>query len=111
MNELITKLLIYLSSIDNAPFFALSIIPYSVFIYYLYKIKVINRIIKFGFSLTIFFVGVTIVFSILSETIYQKSLVEIDSFHGIAESFLTLADLVILYGFATLLKEIEVKNS
>ena len=100
-----------LSNIDNTPIFAMSIIPYSIFLFYLYKLKSINIFIKIGFSLTIFFVFVTIIFSILSDYIYNKTLVEVDSFHGSAELFLTISDFVILFGFIKILNLIEVKKS
>ena len=111
MNNLINEIFKITAKIDNTPFFALSIIPYSFFLYYLYKTKIFNRTVKIGFSLTILFVIVTIIFSILSLNIYGKSLVEVDTLHGAAESFLTLADLVILYGFYYILRSKEVNNS
>ena len=111
MNNLINEIFKITANIDNTQFFALSIIPYSIFLYYLYKNKILNWTVKIGFSLTILFVLITIVFSILSLKIYGKSLVEVDMFHGAAESFLTLADLVVLYGFYYILRSKEVKNS
>lgn len=106
MIEILNKL----SVSENTIIFAFSIFPYSIFLYYLYKSNLFNKSIKIGFSLTLLFVFITIIFSILSKTIYQKELVEVDIFHGIAESFLTLSDFVILLGFMNLLKELEVKN-
>ena len=100
-----------LSIIDNNYIFIISIIPYSIFLFYLYKNSNINKTIKIGFSLTLLFVLVTIIFSIISIAVYDKSLVEIDSFHGFAEAFLTITDFIILLGFINLLKKIEVKNS
>ena len=100
-----------LSSFDNPIIFALSIIPYSIFLFYLYKLKDINKTVKIGFSLTVLFVVMTIIFSILSKQIFQKTLIEVDAFHGIAESFLTLSDFVILLGFVNQLTRKEVKNS
>ncbi len=100
-----------LSTVDNNSIFIISIIPYSIFLFYLYKNPKISKTIKIGFSLTLLFVLITIIFSVIALTIYEKSLVEIDSFHGFAEAFLTLTDFVILLGFIKLLKRIEVKNS
>ena len=111
MNNLINEIFKITANIDNTPFFALSIIPYSFFLYYLYKTKIFNWTVRIGFSLTILFVVITIIFSILSLNIYGKSLVEVDTLHGAAESFLTLADLVVLYGFYYILRSKEVKNS
>ena len=111
MNDFFIKFINNLLSFDNTYIFAFSIFPYAIFLYYLYKIKALNKTVKFGFSLTILFVAITIIFSICAENIYGKSLVEVDIFHGLAESFLTLSDFVILLGFISLLKTLEVKNS
>ena len=111
MNNYLKEILDRLSVIDNNYIFVISIIPYSIFLFYLYKNTFISRMIKIGFSLTLLFVLITIIFSVISINVYDKSLVEIDSFHGLAEAFLTLTDFIILLGFINLLKKIEVKNS
>ena len=111
MSNYLKGLFDYLSEIDNNYIFIISIIPYSVFLYYLYKNPKISKTIKIGFSLTLLFVLITIIFSVISLTVYDKSLVEIDSFHGFAEAFLSITDFIILLGFLNLLKKIEVKNS
>ena len=111
MNNLFIKFIEILSTYENTYIFVFSIVPYSFFLYYLYKTKELNKIVKVGFSLTILFVIVTIIFSISAEIIYGRSLVEVDSFHGLAESFLTLSDFVILLGFISILRKLEVKNS
>ena len=111
MIEQFSNLIKILGLMDNSFIFVISIVPYSVFLFYLYKNKVINKTIKYGFSLTLLFVLITIIFSILSLNFYGKSLVEVDVFHGSAEVFLTLSDFVILIGFINLLNDIEVKNS
>ena len=61
MNDYFLRFLEKLASFDNTLLFAASIIPYSIFLFYLYKIKSVNRLIKTGFSLTVFFVFITIV--------------------------------------------------
>tara|TARA_Y100000589_G_scaffold312283_1_gene332484 strand:- start:1283 stop:1618 length:336 start_codon:yes stop_codon:yes gene_type:complete len=111
MNNFFINLLKELAQIDNTFIFVVSIIPYSIFLFYLNKINIINITIKTGFALTLLFVLVTIIFSILSLNLYNKTLVEIDIFHGFAEAFLTLSDFVIFLGFINLLKKIEIKNS
>ena len=111
MNKYLVDLMKELSSIDNTNIFIISIIPYSIFLFYLFKNKNLNKIIKTGFSLTLLFVLITIIFSIISLNFYEKSLVEIDILHGAAEAFLTLSDFVILFGFLNFLKENQVKNS
>ena len=111
MNDLFFKFIEKLGSIDNTLLFAVSIIPYSIFLFYLYKIKSVNKFVKIGFSLTVLFVFITILVSIFTLNYYDKTLVEVDFLHGFAESFLTLSDFVILYGFIRLLNRLEVNNS
>ena len=111
MNDFFIKFIDKLSSYENTYIFVFSIVPYLIFLYYLFKINEINKIVKIGFSLTILFVAITIIFSISAEILYGKTLVEVDLFHGLAESFLTLSDFVILFGFLAILKKLEVKNS
>ncbi len=111
MNDLFLKLIEILGSIDNTLLFAVSIIPYSIFLFYLYKINSVNNFVKTGFSLTVLFVFITILVSIFTLNFYDKTLVEVDFLHGLAESFLTLSDFVILFGFIKMLNSLEVKNS
>ena len=111
MNEFFLRFLDFLSKIDNAALFAISIIPYSIFLFYLYKIKSINKLIKIGFSLTVLFVFITILMSIFSMNYYDRTLVEVDLLHGSAEFFLTLSDAIILLGFIKMLNLLEVNNS
>ena len=111
MIDYFQKFLDYLSSIDNTALFAASIIPYSIFLFYLYKIQTINKLIKTGFSLTVLFVFITILMSIFSLTYFNLTLVEVDVLHGSAEFFLTLSDFIILLGFINMLKGLEVNNS
>ena len=107
MNDFFLKFLQKLAEFDNTILFAVSVIPYSIFLFYLYKIKSFNNFVKTGFSLTIIFVFVTIVMSIFSLTYYDKNLVEVDFLHGSAEFFLTLSDFIILIGFIRILNSQE----
>ena len=111
MNDLFIKFLEKLASIDNTVLFAASIFPYAIFLFYLYKIKSLNNIVKTGFTLTVLFVFLTIVITIFTLNYYDKTLVEVDLLHGLAESFLTLSDFVILFGFLKILNNLEVNNS
>ncbi len=111
MNDFFLNFIEYLAKFDNTALFAVSIFPYSIFLFYLYKIKIFNKVIKTGYSLTVFFVLITILLSLYSLSNYGKTLVEVDFLHGLAEFFLTLSDFVILVGFINLLKQLEVKNS
>ena len=111
MNDLFIKFIDKLASIDNTALFAASIFPYAIFLFYLYKIKSVNKLVKTGYSLTVLFVFITIVISIYTLNYYDKTLVEVDFLHGLAESFLTLSDFVILLGFIKILNSLEVNNS
>jgi len=111
MNDIFLRLIERLGSIDNTSLFAASIIPYAIFLFYLYKINSVNKFVKTGFSLTVLFVFITILVSIFTLNFYDKTLVEVDFLHGLAESFLTLSDFVILLGFISMLNSIEVNNS
>ena len=111
MNNLFLKFIEKLGTVDNTFLFAVSIIPYAIFLFYLYKIKSVNNFVKTGFSLTVLFVLITILVSIFTLNYYDKTLVEIDFLHGLAESFLTISDFVILFGFIKLLNSLEVNNS
>ena len=111
MNDLVLKFIAKLGSINNTALFAASIIPYAIFLFYLYKIKSVNKFVKTGYSLTVLFVIITIVVSIFTLNYYDKTLVEVDFMHGFAESFLTLSDFVILFGFIKILNKLEVNNS
>ncbi len=111
MNDFFLKFIEKLGSIDNTLLFAVSIIPYAIFLFYLYKVKTVNIFVKTGFSLTVLFVLITILISIFTLYYYDKTLVEVDFLHGLAESFLTLSDFVILFGFIKLLNSLEVNNS
>ena len=111
MNDLFIKFIEKLASIDNTALFSASILPYGIFLFYLYKIKSVNKIVKTGYSLTVLFVFITIVISIFTLNYYDKTLIEVDFLHGLAESFLTLSDFVILFGFIKILSKLEVNNS
>ena len=111
MDDLFFKIIEKLGSIDNTLLFAASIFPYAIFLFYLYRIKAVNIFVKTGYSLTVLFVFITILVSIFTLNYYNKTLVEVDFLHGFAESFLTLSDFVILFGFIKLLNRLEVNNS
>tara|TARA_B100001989_G_scaffold37143_1_gene22245 strand:- start:168 stop:503 length:336 start_codon:yes stop_codon:yes gene_type:complete len=111
MNDLFLKFIEELGYIDNTALFAASIIPYAIFLFFLYKIKSLNNFVKTGFSLTVLFVFITILASIFALNYFNKTLVDVDFLHGSAEFFLTLSDFVILIGFLKTLNSLEVKNS
>ena len=104
-----------IARIDPSPFFIISLIPYLVFLHYAGKTKAIPKLSFLGFKLTLLFVFMTIVFAIISKIYYGEELTNVDQLHGIAESFLTISDAFVVYGFVLMLQSIrnktDVKNS
>jgi hypothetical protein len=104
-----------IARVDPSPFFILSLIPYLVFLRYAGKTKSIPKISLLGFKLTLLFVFMTIVFAIISLIYFGEELTNVDVLHGLAESFLTISDALVVYGFVLMLqsarRETEVNNS
>ena len=104
-----------IARIDPSPFFVLSLIPYLVFLLYAGKPKSIPKIPFIGFQLTLLFVFMTIVFAIIAQVYFGDELTNVDVLHGLAESFLTISDAFVVYGFVLMLQSFknktEVKNS
>ena len=101
-----------LKSIDPSPFFILSLIPYIFFLIYARKLDFLPRISYIGFSLTLLFVAMTIVFAVIAQIAFNDELTNIDPLHGSAEAFLTLSDALVVYGLLKFLQEKkEMKNS
>ena len=104
-----------IARVDPSPFFILSLIPYLVFLRYAGKTKSIPKISLLGFKLTLLFVFMTIVFAIISLIYFGEELTNVDVLHGLAESFLTISDALVVYGFVLMLQsarsEKEVNNS
>ena len=104
-----------IARIDPSPFFILSLIPYLVFLRYTGKTKGIPKISFIGFKLTLLFVFMTIVFAIIAEIYFGDELTNVDILHGLAESFLTISDAFVVYGFVLMLQSFknksDVKNS
>tara|TARA_Y100001968_G_scaffold321506_1_gene356043 strand:+ start:42153 stop:42479 length:327 start_codon:yes stop_codon:yes gene_type:complete len=101
------SLLEFLAEIDPGPFFVLSLIPYIAFLFWAQKSDSIPKISLLGFKLTILFVAMTIVFAVIALNAYGDELTNIDPLHGAAESFLTISDALVLYGFVQVYKTIK----
>ena len=104
-----------IARIDPSPFFILSLIPYLFFLRYAGKVKAIPKISFIGFKLTLLFVFMTIVLAIISQIYFGDELTNVDALHGLAESFLTISDAFVVYGFILMLQSVinkrEVNNS
>lgn len=79
--------------------FALSLVPYLIFLALLTRSRQAPRLVLVGFYLTLLFVGVTIPAGIYTKLVYGQSLANVDWLHGTAESFLTLSNSLIVFGF------------
>ncbi len=99
-----------MAKIDPSPFFILSLIPYLVFLHFAGKTKLIPKISFIGFKLTILFVFMTIIFAIISLIYFGEELTNVDVLHGLAESFLTISDALVVYGFVLMLQTVRSKS-
>ncbi len=87
-----------LATIDPSPLFALSLLPYLFFLFWVAKAKNLHPLTLLGFRLTLLFVAVTIVAAIVALRIFDSELVGVDPLHGGAEAFLTLSNGLIVAG-------------
>lgn len=84
---------------DPGPLFVLSLLPYLAFLFWARRVRAFPRLALLGFGLTLLFVAVTIVASIVAKLHYGDLLANVDGLHGGAEAFLTLSNLLVLWGF------------
>ena len=79
--------------------FAVSLIPYLGFLWFLTRSGQAPRLALIGFYLTLLFIAVTAPAGIYALKVYDVSLADLDWLHGSAEVFLTLSNIVIVLGF------------
>jgi Protein of unknown function (DUF3593) len=84
--------------------FALSLFPYLGFLWFLTRSQLMPRLALVGFYGTLVFVAVTIPAGIYARLHYGKELANVDWLHGAAESFLTLANILVVLGFRTAIR-------
>lgn len=85
--------------ISKDALFALSLFPYLGFLWFLTRSGQTPRLALIGFYGTLVFVGITIPAGIYAQAAYGEPLANVDVLHGAAESFLTLANILIVLGF------------
>lgn len=85
--------------ISKDSLFVISLFPYLGFLWFMTRAKIMPRLALIGFYTTLVFVAVTIPAGIYAQVVYKKSLANVDWLHGSAESFLTLANILIVLGF------------
>ncbi|PKA66686.1 hypothetical protein AXF42_Ash003341 [Apostasia shenzhenica] len=91
--------------------FAVSLLPYLGFLYYITKSKTAPKLTLFGFYFLLAFVGVTIPAGIYAKLHYGTSLSNVDWLHGGAESLLTLTNLFIVLGLRSALRKVTAEKS
>ena len=79
--------------------FGLSLFPYLGFLWFLSRSPQTPKLGLVGFGMTLVFVAVTIPAGIYAKVVYGESLANVDFLHGAAESFLTLANILVVIGF------------
>jgi len=85
--------------------FALSLLPYLGFLWFLTRSKQAPRLSLLGFYILLVFVGVTIPAGIYAQNYYHKNLANVDWLHGSAESLLTFSNILVVLGFAKALRK------
>ncbi len=79
--------------------FALSLLPYLVFLFFLSQLRQIPRLALVGFWMLLLFVAVTIPAGLYAQIQFGTSLANVDPLHGGAEAFLTLSNILVALGF------------
>lgn len=85
--------------LSQTTLFGLSLFPYVGFLWFLTRSQQMPRLALIGFYTTLVFVAVTIPAGIYAQVHYGESLANVDWLHGSAESFLTLANILVVLGF------------
>jgi Protein of unknown function (DUF3593) len=80
--------------------FALSLFPYLGFLWFLQQSGQAPKTVLLGFKLLLVFVVVTIPAGIYAKVAYGAELANVDWLHGSAESFLTLSNIVVVWGLS-----------
>ncbi|MCG6135091.1 MULTISPECIES: DUF3593 domain-containing protein [Nostocaceae] len=96
--------------ISKETLFALSLFPYLGFLWFISRSQQMPRLALYGFYGTLVFVGVTIPAGIYAQLHYGESLANVDWLHGGAEVFLTLANILVVVGFAQAIRQLKNKN-
>ncbi|WLT39942.1 DUF3593 domain-containing protein [Synechocystis sp. B12] len=79
--------------------FALSLFPYLGFLWLLRRSPQTPKLVMVGFYVLLVFVVVTIPAGLYAESHYQAQLADVDWLHGSAEVFLSLSNLLVVFGF------------
>jgi hypothetical protein len=99
VNDAVLALLERLGHVDPTPLFVLSLLPYLAFLVWASRVEAFPRLSLRGFQLTLVFVAVTIAAAIVAQLRFGALLANVDPLHGGAEAFLTLSNLLVVWGF------------
>ncbi len=80
--------------------FGISLFPYLAFLWFLTKSGQTPKLSLVGFYMTLVFVAVTIPAGLYAELVVKTNLANIDWLHGSAESVLSIANILVVLGFA-----------
>ncbi len=90
--------------------FALSLLPYLAFLWFITKSGQMPKLALWGFYGTLVFVAVTIPVGIYAQQVYGASLANVDFLHGSAESLLTIANILVVLGFKAAIDKLKESN-
>jgi hypothetical protein len=79
--------------------FAISLLPYLGFLWFLTKTPKMPRLALIGFYVLLVFVAITIPAGIYAKLHYGKELANVDWLHGAAEIFLSISNIIVVLGF------------
>ena len=79
--------------------FAISLFPYLGFLWFLRRSPKTPKIALWGFYFLLVFVFVTIPAGIYAEIHFHEQLANVDWLHGSAEIFLSISNLLVVFGF------------
>jgi Protein of unknown function (DUF3593) len=90
--------------------FGASLFPYLAFLWFLTKSGQTPKLALVGFYMTLVFVAVTIPAGLYAELVLKQSLANVDWLHGGAESFLTIANILVVLGFSQSIKNSHISS-
>lgn len=98
------------SIVNKESLFGASLFPYLAFLWFLTKSGQTPKLALVGFYMTLVFVAVTIPAGLYAELVLKQSLANVDWLHGGAESFLTIANILVVLGFSRSIQDLSKKE-
>lgn len=90
---------------DKQTLFAISLFPYLGFLWFLTRSGQAPRLVLVGFYVLLIFVAVTIPAGLYAQSAYGLELANVDWLHGSAESFLSISNILVAFGFHRALRD------